>query len=298
MHRLRHQAFFYASAGQLLDTSRRSSRTASRRASLRWSRCPSRAWVAASGSRLERERPRSAGRHARAGPQPGLHHLGHPDFVDSHPGRRTRMVGEPIWRGRTPRETAEATRHEALINLAFADAEVDDPLPLRPVARRRRMSCSHLTHPELIRDGACSANPEYAASELRRSTRIRCRPAPDAAATPAGRRLGELRRWLHPQLEARRPGSGIARDDLTVAVNEAAGNAILHGGGPADVGVWREPGRMSARSPTPGGSTTRSPAGGARRRSRPTAAGCGSRTSCATSRSCAPVRRAPCCACT
>ena len=40
-------------------------------------------------------------------------------FTNAHPGR-TRFVGEPIWAGRTEAETREATRHEALINAAFA----------------------------------------------------------------------------------------------------------------------------------------------------------------------------------
>ena len=44
-------------------------------------------------------------------------------WVDGQ-GRRCRFVGEPIWPGRSGAETIEATRHEALINLAFADADV------------------------------------------------------------------------------------------------------------------------------------------------------------------------------
>jgi hypothetical protein len=36
-------------------------------------------------------------------------------FTDSRRPRRTRFVGEPVWAGRSAAETAEATRHEALI---------------------------------------------------------------------------------------------------------------------------------------------------------------------------------------
>ena len=42
-------------------------------------------------------------------------------WLDQYPGRRTRFVGEPIWAGRTRDEVAEATWHESLLNLAFAD---------------------------------------------------------------------------------------------------------------------------------------------------------------------------------
>ncbi len=41
-------------------------------------------------------------------------------FTDKHPGQRVRFVGEPIWPGRSAAEICEATRHEALLNLAFA----------------------------------------------------------------------------------------------------------------------------------------------------------------------------------
>jgi hypothetical protein len=44
------------------------------------------------------------------------------DWIDRHANRRCRFIGEPIWPARSPVEAVEATRHEALINLAFADA--------------------------------------------------------------------------------------------------------------------------------------------------------------------------------
>ena len=37
-------------------------------------------------------------------------------------GRRLRGIGEPIWADRSPDELVECQRHEALLNLAFADA--------------------------------------------------------------------------------------------------------------------------------------------------------------------------------
>jgi hypothetical protein len=47
------------------------------------------------------------------------------EFVDAYPGQHVRYVGEPIWRARTGTETREATRHEALVNIAFASASAD-----------------------------------------------------------------------------------------------------------------------------------------------------------------------------
>src|SRR5215218_5435601 len=45
-------------------------------------------------------------------------------FVDEHAGdgRPMRGIGEPIWPGRSPDELVECQCHEALLNLAFADA--------------------------------------------------------------------------------------------------------------------------------------------------------------------------------
>jgi hypothetical protein len=50
-------------------------------------------------------------------------------FLDEHQGRRVRYIGESIWPGRSDAELCEATRHEALINLAFATAAVSIVCP-------------------------------------------------------------------------------------------------------------------------------------------------------------------------
>lgn len=42
-------------------------------------------------------------------------------FAESHPGRRIRIVGEPIWPGRSNAEIREGIRHEARVNVLFAD---------------------------------------------------------------------------------------------------------------------------------------------------------------------------------
>jgi len=46
------------------------------------------------------------------------------EFIDAHPGRRVRYVGEPAWPGRSAAEMCEVARHEALIDLAFAGMPV------------------------------------------------------------------------------------------------------------------------------------------------------------------------------
>ncbi len=66
------------------------------------------------------------------------------DFADEFAGRvRKRGIGEPIWAGRSADELVECQRHEALLNLAFADAEgfrlLCRQLPRRPAARGPRV---------------------------------------------------------------------------------------------------------------------------------------------------------------
>jgi anti-sigma regulatory factor (Ser/Thr protein kinase) len=243
-HRLRHQAFYYSSDGQLLDAVTRFVEEGLEEGEP--------AMVALPAPELDRLRGRLRERDATArlvdmcelGRNPARIISAIRDFVDAHPGRRTRMVGEPIWPGRAPREAAEAARHEALINLAFAQTEVAILCPYDLSLNDTTIRCSHHTHPQLIRDGVCEDNADYAAASVAALDADPLPPVPDAASTmtEAGD-LAALRSWLAPQLEAAGLVGGRA-DDLTVAVNEAAGNAILHGGGPADVRLWQEPGRV------------------------------------------------------
>src|SRR5262249_57233886 len=60
-------------------------------------------------------------------------------FAEAHPGRRVRYLCEPVWPGRSAAETCEATRYEALINLALSGTPVSimcpyDAVGLAPAA--------------------------------------------------------------------------------------------------------------------------------------------------------------------
>ena len=45
-------------------------------------------------------------------------------FADDHPRARVRIVGEPVWAGRTPVEYPACAQHEALINGSLAGRDV------------------------------------------------------------------------------------------------------------------------------------------------------------------------------
>jgi anti-sigma regulatory factor (Ser/Thr protein kinase) len=166
------------------------------------------------------------------------------EWLRAQGGGPARFVGEPIWPGRTPREALEATRHEALLNVAFGSADVAilcpyDALALDPGV----LADAELTHPLFLCDGqdrpcARYADPEsvYAAEDH-----------PLAAAPAAVRRIdvGDdvhgVRRFV--SAEAARAGlEGARRHDLLLAANEAAVNTLVHGDGRGVVSTWREDG--------------------------------------------------------
>jgi hypothetical protein len=88
-------------------------------------------------------------------------------FLNSHPGRGVRCLQEPIWPGRTAAERCEAIRHEALINLAFADTPVSVlcPYDITRLALAA-ITCAGPAHPVLIRDQHTQDSPGYDAAVL------------------------------------------------------------------------------------------------------------------------------------
>lgn len=160
-------------------------------------------------------------------------------YVDEHAVKgahpRVRVIGEPVWRGRDALETAEWTRYESVINIAFRDfpAWIVCPydtrvLPEDVVAGARR------THPALAVGRSARDSDQYAdpttAPEVWRRRLVPPAPDGDEAVTPLGTDLSALRAFT-----ARRAAalglSGDAVERLVFSVNEVATNALVHGGG-------------------------------------------------------------------
>ncbi|MBT2449767.1 sensor histidine kinase [Streptomyces sp. ISL-43] len=163
------------------------------------------------------------------------------DFADRHAGRAARIVGEPIWPGRSQAEVLEATRHEALINTAFAGrpATILCPYDVRGLAPEV-LADARRTHPTLIEKGRDLASPAYTDAS---SVSADCdRPLPEHD--------GEVLRleYSHGGLaEVREYAEGWARGtaltparrgDLVLAVSEAAANSLAHGGGEGTLRLW------------------------------------------------------------
>jgi anti-sigma regulatory factor (Ser/Thr protein kinase) len=167
-------------------------------------------------------------------------------FVKEHgaPGRWVRGVGEPIWAGRTPEELVECQRHEALLNIAFADGPYLSMLCLYDT---ETLSASVVTeamrsHPMVIEEGVRRESSSYSAEEEASEPSHRHLPQPPLHAHTLSftrETLEELRRFVGEQsAEARlRPER---RSDLVLAVNELANNSICHGGGGGTLHMWEE----------------------------------------------------------
>lgn len=169
-------------------------------------------------------------------------------FVDEHAGgeRRLRGIGEPISVTRTASELVECQRHEALINLAFADAEGFDllcpydteSLEAEVIAEAER------SHPTLVEGGRERASECYRGLEAIAAPFDVPLPEPPEPAPEfrfdAGT-LGELRDLI------RRYGREQEIDETTIenlviGVNELATNSVRHGGGDGTARLWRENG--------------------------------------------------------
>jgi anti-sigma regulatory factor (Ser/Thr protein kinase) len=181
---------------------------------------------------------------AEAGRNPGRIISAWNDFASEHveAGHSARGIGEPIWADRSPDEMVECQHHESLINLAFEHAHGfrlmcpydSESLPGDVLDE------AHRSHP-LILEGS-----ERIACGGYRGDHASC-PTPDLPVPRSASvemrfdsgTLALLRRFVsHAAEDAGMPDE--KREDLVLAVNEAAANSVRHGGGQGVCRVWRE----------------------------------------------------------
>ncbi len=164
-------------------------------------------------------------------------------FIGSQAGRPVRYVGELVWAAHSPASIREATRHESLMNLAFAEADVEilcpyDTAELDPavIADARR------THPLLLSSGRHLMSPEYTVPThllTRHST-----PLPELAGDPAYQHtyrtdLSQVRALA--EQHAKEAGLSESRaSDLVLAVSEVAANTLRHTSSSGTLTLWRD----------------------------------------------------------
>jgi anti-sigma regulatory factor (Ser/Thr protein kinase) len=173
-------------------------------------------------------------------------------FADAQPpGRRVRIIGEPVWADRSPAEYPACAQHEALINAAFRGREVTILCPY-DTARldRRALADAHATHPVIIPagSGARHRSEAYDPEGVVARYNMPLPPAPCAGpgvltAAFDERSLGAVRH-LATEHGARLGLTGQGVEDLALIIAELTTNSVVHGGGGGGLTVWGEGGHV------------------------------------------------------
>ncbi|GGR25977.1 anti-sigma factor RsbA family regulatory protein [Streptomyces aurantiogriseus] len=165
-------------------------------------------------------------------------------FADAHPQGRVRIIGEPIWAGRSSVEYPACAQHEALINAAFEGRAATilcpyDESRLDPDV----LADARVTHPTVIAGGRERASDVYDWQAVVARYNTALVPAPDAAVFSFGaQELPEVRHFAVGQ--AGRLGlAGQRLQDAELAVAELTTNSVVHGGGRGTLWIWAEAGQ-------------------------------------------------------
>jgi anti-sigma regulatory factor (Ser/Thr protein kinase) len=171
------------------------------------------------------------------------------EFVATHrDGHPIRGIGEPVWAGRSDEELVECQLHEALLNVAFADAEgfrlmcpYDRSALDEAVVRE---ACC--IHPSIVDGPRRRRSPVYRNGDELLAPFDAPLPPPRAPVEVLAydrRSLDELRTVVADRGVAARLEPSRAAD-LVLAVNEAAANSVRHGGGNGVLRMWEDDGAL------------------------------------------------------
>ena len=177
---------------------------------------------------------------ADAGRNPGRVIAAVSEFADHHPGTRISAVGEPCWQQRPEPELAEAAKHEALSNLAFAGMPMTALCPYDAAALPSEvLAAAGQTHPFVASGGGRHANSAYLGDGQIPAFARQSLPPP-----PAGARIVDFHndlRQVRAVVTREATLAGLAPDrvaDLVIAVNELAANTLRHTTGSGTLLVW------------------------------------------------------------
>ncbi|MDH6627211.1 anti-sigma regulatory factor (Ser/Thr protein kinase) [Streptomyces sp. LBL] len=167
-------------------------------------------------------------------------------FADAQPaGRRVRIIGEPIWAGRSDTEYPACVQHEALINAAFTGRTVSIlcPYDTRSLAPQV-IADAYATHPTVIHAGAGpqAGSQAYAPHDV--VARYN-EPLPLVADVPAFSFDADslsYARHVATDAAARLGLTGVRLQDLALVTAELTTNSVVHGGGAGALRVWAEDG--------------------------------------------------------
>jgi anti-sigma regulatory factor (Ser/Thr protein kinase) len=170
------------------------------------------------------------------------------DHLDGSGTRRTRVIGEPPWAIGHEAQIRDWARYESVVNVAFESMPVSficsydaGALPDDVIGHARS------THPEIVdSDGIAQSAVYEDPIEF-------CRRLDDQVERPAGEPVMRANFELDDLPAVRRliastaTATGLTRaraDELVLAVNEIATNALVHGRPPATLRIWKGDGEL------------------------------------------------------
>jgi anti-sigma regulatory factor (Ser/Thr protein kinase) len=161
-------------------------------------------------------------------------------FIDEHRGRRVRCVSEAIWPDRSAAELCEATRHEALLNLAFASSAATIVCPY-DVGRLAPSVAggAERTHPAFLRNGRAQSAAGYAGRGVVPAECEDPLPAPpdDAQVLAYETSLRPVRELVASHGAGLRM-AGERITNLVIAAGEITANTLRHTGAGGTFWVW------------------------------------------------------------
>jgi anti-sigma regulatory factor (Ser/Thr protein kinase) len=165
--------------------------------------------------------------------------------ADRHPGRRVRVVAEPVWPERSAEEYSACVQHEALTDRALTGRDLAMLCPYDAAGLGDAvLADAALTHRVLVDHTGTHGNDRYA-PENAIAAHVRPVPRPADAETYVvrGADMTELRDVA--ATFAQRHGLDPARiPDLVLALTELASNSIEHAHSAATVLFARADGRL------------------------------------------------------
>lgn len=163
-------------------------------------------------------------------------------FADDHRDTHVRIIGEPIWPGRSEEEYPACVQHEALINAAFRDRRVTIVCPY-DVRRLEShvVADARATHPLVWEAGHEQVSEEYApdAAIARYNLPLNGTRETGSCTVRTAADLARARRFA--ATEAERAGlDGRLVSDLELVASELATNSLQHTPGACHLSVWAD----------------------------------------------------------